>query len=103
MKLIALSSPVAGREEEYNDWYDNVHFPDVLKVAGVKNAQRYRTINPAVNSMTHSYVAIYEIDAPLDDFLTAMGAAASSMVMTDANDNANALMGFFELVTEVSN
>ena len=30
------------RTDEYNDWYDNVHLPDLLNVKGVVGASRYR-------------------------------------------------------------
>ncbi|MBI2907119.1 MAG: hypothetical protein HYX92_05625 [Chloroflexi bacterium] len=29
------------REEEFADWYDHVHFPDLLKAPGFKSAVRY--------------------------------------------------------------
>ena len=43
--LIVLTNPVDGREDEYNDWYTNVHLDDVLKVPGVVAAQRFRRSN----------------------------------------------------------
>lgn len=47
--FIVLSNPVAGREDDYNDWYDNEHLDDVLKVEGFVAAQRFRLapMNPA--------------------------------------------------------
>ena len=47
--LIVLTNPVDGREDEYNDWYTNVHLDDVLKIPGVVGAQRFRrTSNSAI-------------------------------------------------------
>lgn len=62
--LVVLTSPVEGREDEYNDWYTNSHLDDVLKAAGFTAAQRFSFVpsklsrNPAA-----PYLAIYEVDA----------------------------------------
>ncbi|MGA3158908.1 MAG: substrate-binding domain-containing protein [Steroidobacteraceae bacterium] len=39
--LYVLNDPVAGREEEYNNWYDHQHAPDVVSIPGFISAQRY--------------------------------------------------------------
>lgn len=39
--LFVFSNPVAGREDEYNKWYDTQHAPDVVSVPGFVSAQRY--------------------------------------------------------------
>jgi hypothetical protein len=49
-------------EDEFNDWYDRQHVPDVLKVPGVKAVQRFRTARPA-DDVPGRYVATYEIEA----------------------------------------
>jgi hypothetical protein len=36
-----LNDPVPGREEEYNNWYDHQHAPDVVSIPGFVSAQRY--------------------------------------------------------------
>ena len=41
-RLVALSSPLPGREEEYERWYDEQHIPDCLKLDGFLSAQRFR-------------------------------------------------------------
>lgn len=40
--LVVLTEPVEGREDEYNIWYSNNHFDDVLKAAGFGAAQRFK-------------------------------------------------------------
>ena len=59
-QLIALSSPVAGREQEFDSWYDQRHIPDVLDVPGFVSAQRYRLEAPMGESRWSSMV-IYEV------------------------------------------
>lgn len=66
--LLVLSNPVSGKDDAFNDWYDNTHVPEVLQVPGVVAAQRY-TLAPATDPelaaatmATHRYLAVYEID-----------------------------------------
>lgn len=40
--IVVSSRPAAGREEEYNDWYNNQHLADVLAQPGFKTARRYK-------------------------------------------------------------
>jgi len=48
--------------EAFNDWYDNVHIPDVMKaMPEFKSARRY--VNPDYSTIdTGKYLAFYEIE-----------------------------------------
>lgn len=60
--LFVTSAPASPeREDEYNDWYTNVHIPDILALDGFVSATRYKTANPPEG--TPAYAAIYELDA----------------------------------------
>lgn len=63
--LIALTNAVEGRHDAFNDWYDNVHVADVLRVPGVIAAQRYRLSETQFREGDHhwGYMAVYEIEA----------------------------------------
>lgn len=63
-KFIVFTNPVAGREDEYNEWYTQQHLKDVLKVPGVVAAQRFRTTpsQRAPEPLPYKYVAIYELE-----------------------------------------
>ena len=39
--MVALSNAAEGRDEEYNDWYSNVHIPDICSLEGVLGATRF--------------------------------------------------------------
>ena len=39
--LLAFPNPVAGREDEFNRWYDGQHLPDMLAVPGFVSGQRF--------------------------------------------------------------
>jgi hypothetical protein len=65
--LVVLSNPVsAEKEDEYNDWYDNTHLADVVRVPGFVSAQRYRLaeveVMPDVPFPEHRYLALYEVE-----------------------------------------
>jgi hypothetical protein len=71
--MVVQSDPVdAAREDEYNDWYDNTHVPEICAVPGFVSARRYKVHGAAAGDTgSPSYLAIYEIDA---DELTAPAA-----------------------------
>lgn len=62
--LVVMSNAADGREDEYNDWYTNVHLPDVLAIPGFVAAQRYK-LGKEQRSNTPAkwgYTAIYEME-----------------------------------------
>jgi hypothetical protein len=62
--LMVMSNAAEGREDEYNDWYDNTHIADALRVPGFVAAQRFRLL-PAQRSNVQpwKYLCLYECDA----------------------------------------
>ena len=62
-KFVVMTGPAEGREQEYNDWYQNVHLSDVVAIDGIKSAQRFR-LNQAVmaDQPPSPYLAIYDIE-----------------------------------------
>lgn len=48
------------REEEFNDWYNKVHIPDVLKFPGILSARRYKAI---MGEDRWQYLACYEFES----------------------------------------
>jgi len=64
--LVVYSNPVEGREEEYNDWYNNQHLKDVLSQPGYLRAQRYKLtgfkLDDAMPDVPHQYVAFYYME-----------------------------------------
>jgi hypothetical protein len=96
-KMRVLSNPIEGRDQEFNEWYDNVHWPDVLDVKGVAGAERYRRHS----SGKWRYLALYELDC--DDptgvereLRTCAG--TDVMPISDAFDPDDFLMGTAEAI-----
>jgi len=56
------------REQEFNDWYSNVHLPDMLEVQGMISATRWMTPENR-KGMKRKYLAIYEVQTDnLEEF-----------------------------------
>lgn len=69
--LIAHNGPTEGEGDEatYNDWYHDIHIPDLLRVEGVKSARRYKMVSN--KRADWPYTAVYEIET--DDVEGLMG------------------------------
>ena len=73
-KLVVMTSPVEGREDEYNDWYDNEHLGDICALPGFEGATRYELEPGQDNPTGHKYLAIYDMET--DD----VGATMQTMI-----------------------
>lgn len=49
------------RDKEFNDWYDNIHLPDLLTSPGLLRATRYEIGEPVEGE--GQYLAMYQIEA----------------------------------------
>jgi hypothetical protein len=62
---MVFAEPVPGREDEFNDWYERQHIPDVLRVKGILAAIRYE-VSPVKTRSGASpptrYLTIFELD-----------------------------------------
>ena len=42
--LLVMTEPLPGKEDEFNDWYSNVHLHELVKVPGIAAAQRFEAV-----------------------------------------------------------
>lgn len=96
--IVAQSRAKEGRDDEYNDWYEVAHLPELLALPGVKSGRRFRFETAMVGTPGLDYLAIYEIEA--DDIgvvLSAMGKAAAdgSMSRTESLDAPASVLWFY--------
>jgi hypothetical protein len=96
--LLVLSGPASAEvDAEYNHWYENVHIPELLAIAGFVSARRFRVPEAQLATQggaegvrakfPHRYVAVYEVEAPdLAKPVEALGAARPNLRMSDALD-----------------
>lgn len=63
--LVVETNCVAGADEEFNRWYDEVHVPQLLELDGFLNVSRYRVADAQMGRSVppQRYVAMYEIEA----------------------------------------
>ena len=65
---LVFSNPVDdSREQEFNEWYDAVHLPEVLATPGMVSAQRYKLRETEIGRLTgmpttHRYLITYEMN-----------------------------------------
>lgn len=65
-KMIALTTPLPGKEAEFHDWYQNKHLPELVEhIDGIKGAQRYQLVTKMAGSDENPWLAIYDIE--MDD------------------------------------
>jgi hypothetical protein len=104
--FIVMTNPTAGKEAEFNEWYDTNHIPDVLNVPGFVSGHRFRLADTQFggeSSKAYKYLAIYEIEtddrpATLKE-LRARGATAD-IVPSDAIDMKNVGAFIFTQIAE---
>ncbi len=83
-----MTKPVEGREQDFNDWYQNIHLRDVVAVEAFKSAQRFRLNQSMVDEPSPwPYMAIYDVET--DDIDGAIAelkrrAGTDRMVISDA-------------------
>jgi hypothetical protein len=89
--LLVNTNPASEeRTDDFNNWYSEVHIPQILeRVPGVVAARRYRLDEASPIQPAHRYLAVYEIEA--DEPASVVGAMkeaadTGSLDSTDALD-----------------
>ncbi len=59
--MVGVTCEDPEREREFNEWYDNVHLPEVCRAPGVKTASRYEIVERSEGYPT--YLTLYELEA----------------------------------------
>jgi hypothetical protein len=66
--LVVLTNPSSGREDDFNDWYTNIHLRDVLRFRGPIAARRFKRSATQVQDSSRvsawHYLALYEVSDP---------------------------------------
>lgn len=62
--LVAMNGPVPGGDaDELENWYRDIHIPDLLSVEGIKSARRFKTVRGQVKTgELWPDVTIFEIE-----------------------------------------
>jgi hypothetical protein len=82
--MLVMTEATAGMEDEYNEWYTNVHLPEVLKVPGVEAAQRFVAASREDGAAPpRKYLTIYEYSLDRKQVEDGIRTAHASGVMSD--------------------
>jgi hypothetical protein len=88
-KMIVMSRPTEGREDDYNAWYQNVHLRELVALPGFKSAQRFRYARSLAEGDVYPYMSIYEIETDdIDAVLNNLRGTAErgALTMSDSID-----------------
>lgn len=100
MKFLVFSNAREGRDDEYNEWYDKVHFPDLLSLPGVKSGERYRVHAGDGETPEHRYLTVYDLEGDGAAVLKEMAARSASgeFKRTDSLDTSTVKFGLWEQI-----
>lgn len=88
--LIVYTSPVDGREDDYNTWYDGTHLAEFSALPGVISGRRFKVAGDG----KPQYAAVYELSTHPDAVFAAMneGIKNGTVHMSDSLDGASLSM-----------
>jgi hypothetical protein len=102
--FVVFTNPTEGREDEFNNWYDNTHLSDVLKVEGFVAAQRFKLAETdPPQEFPHRYLALYEVESDDLGYVTqALSEAGNSgaMFISESLDRPEAIAKYFTPITD---
>ena len=62
-RYIMFTNAIEGREEEFNNWYNDVHIPDIERTGAFSRGERYEVVPSSYTpDSAHRYAAIYDIE-----------------------------------------
>ena len=61
--VVVLTEPSAGREDEYNTYYEKQHIDEVLETTGWLSGQRFKLSAEQGMTCPLPYLAFYELEA----------------------------------------
>jgi len=98
--LTTFSLPIKGKEAEYNQWYDQIHCQDLLKIPEIKTAQRFFPLSYA-GLPESPFLAVYEIKtSDIDGLMKGMQNGTYEMSLSDAIDPTSVTLQVYEVMGE---
>jgi hypothetical protein len=101
--LMAMTNPAVGREADYNEWFEKVHIPQVLRTSGFKSARRLAltTEQRMPAPYPYQFATLYEIETDdLQVSLDALGETIKTSTKTDTSDPARRAIWVFRSLGE---
>jgi hypothetical protein len=86
-QMLVFTNAVEGRDDDFNQWYDDVHLTEVLALPEFTGARRFRLAEAQVfDDQQFRYLAIYEYGGTAQEAVDALKAASGSFDMGDSMD-----------------
>lgn len=99
--LIALTEPVAGREDAFNEWYESKHVPECVQVPGFKSGQRFKLSAHRDDGAIQPYLALYELEGEDPQaILDALTESRDERTKSDAIDSSKTSLWVFSPIGE---
>jgi hypothetical protein len=107
--FVVFTGPESNQKEaEYNEWYNNIHIPAILKLDGFVRASRWKLspARPPADALAErQYLAIYELDTDnVDDALKRLKEAGDAGELGNhaglLSRDPPTMTALFELLTE---
>jgi hypothetical protein len=104
--LLILTSPVPGKDSEFDEWYDTTHLPQVCATPGFTGASRWKkttfmwpTERPVISQ---TRAALYTIDGSVEDAVDALMSrlADGSIEMTEFMDMDSICITPYEFISD---
>ena len=94
--ILVLTEPTEGRQDEFNDYYENLHLDEVLATTGWDTAKRFELVDQAGGQCPLKYLAIYEVetDDP-DDIIPTLNRTRPERRQSDALNRKTASIWVF--------
>jgi len=102
--LVGYCNAVAGREEEFNDWYWQNHFKDLLSLPGVISGRRFEPAEAQLGPMPipYQYLGIFEIecDDPKSFFAELAARSASGKMSRSSSVEEGSSLILWQMMAE---
>jgi hypothetical protein len=100
---VVFSNPAEGKDDEFNEWYDNVDIPDLLAIPGMLAAHRYDLRDSAMyhaeggRPPEQRYLVIYEMEGDVEAIMGKVreAVAEGKIVMSDSLDMSSWRLSFW--------
>lgn len=97
--MVVQSNAIEGRDDDYNNWYDSIHYQDICDIPGVKSGRRFEATPIAMGPPGQPYLSIFEIETDNPAAVMAelgQRSADGRMRQSDALDHTSLALWFYE-------
>ena len=89
--LVVQTNSLPGRDREFNQWYNEVHIPEVLALDGFRDCRRFSLSQAQMtDNLPQKYFTLYEISGDPQEALNMLNAAFETMTVSEAFDESTA-------------